>query len=73
MYFLEVKVNIFFRAFEFKLRIEDLELQVDALLETSSANMKTQNHAATGHLIDTLKFMGQFLLEDTGIAVVSNE
>ena len=35
------------------------ELQVYALLETSSAKMKTRNGAGVGHLIDTLKFMGQ--------------
>ena len=58
-YSLEVKLNIFLPAFEFERRIEDLELQVDALLETSSAKMKTRNCAAIGHLIDTLKFMGQ--------------
>ena len=58
-YSLEVKLNVFLQAFEFERRIEDPELQVDALLETTSAKMKTQNHAATGHLIDTLKFMGQ--------------
>ena len=39
--------------------IEDPELQVDALLETSSAKMKTRNRAAIVHLIDTLKFMEQ--------------
>ena len=45
--------------FEFEHRIEAQELQVDVLLETSSAKMKTRNRAAIGHLIDTLKFMGQ--------------
>ena len=59
MYSLEVERNIFLQAFEFERCIQDRELQVDALLETSSAKMKTQNHAAIGHLIDTLKFMGQ--------------
>ena len=54
----EVKLNIFVKVFEFERRIEDPELQVDALLETSSAQLKTQNRAAIGHLIDTLKFMG---------------
>ena len=58
-YSLEVKLNIFLRAFEFERRIEDPELQVDALLKTSSAKMKTRNRAAIGRLIDTLKFMGQ--------------
>ena len=56
-YFLEVKLNTFLQAFEFERRNEDSELQVDALLETSSAKMKTRNRAAIGHLIDTLKFM----------------
>ena len=45
--------------FEFERRIEDSELQVDALPETSIAKMKTRNRADIGHLIDTLKFMGQ--------------
>ena len=39
--------------------IKDPELQIDALLRTSSAKMKTQNRATREHLIDTLKFMGQ--------------
>ena len=55
----EVKLNIFLQAFEFERRIEDPELQVDALLETSSAKMKTRNRAAIGNLIDNLKFIGQ--------------
>ena len=59
-YSLEVKLNVFLLAFEFERSIEDPELQVDALLQTSSAKMKTRNCAAIGHLIDTLKFMGQF-------------
>ena len=46
-------------AFELERRIEDPELQVDALLETSPLKMKTQNRAVIGHLIKTLKFMGQ--------------
>ena len=58
-YFLEVKLNIFFQAFEFEHCIEVPELQVNALLDTSSAKMKTQKRAAIGHSIDTLKFMGQ--------------
>ena len=37
---------MFFQAFEFERRIENLELQVDALRETSSAKMKTRNRAA---------------------------
>ena len=57
-YSLEVKLNIFLQAFEFERCIEDPELQVDALLETS-AKMKTRNRAAIGHSIDTLQFMGQ--------------
>ena len=39
--------------------IEDPALQVDALLETSSAMMKIRNRAAIEHLIDTLKFIGR--------------
>ena len=61
-YSLEVKLNVFLQAFVFELFercIEDLELQVDALL-------KTRNRAAIGHLIDTLKFIGKLgiLLEE---------
>ena len=44
-YSLEVKLNIFLQAFELERRIEGPELQVDALLETSSAKMKTRNRA----------------------------
>ena len=40
--------------------IEDPESQVDALLQTSSAKMKTQHRAAIRHLIDTLKYVEQF-------------
>ena len=58
-YSLEVKLNIFLQAFEFERHIEDPELQVDTLPETSSAKMKTQNRAAIRHLIDTLKFLWQ--------------
>ena len=58
-YFLEVKLNMFLQAFEFEHRVEDPEFQVDALPKTSSAKLKTRNRAAMGHLIDTLKFMGQ--------------
>ena len=58
-YSLEVKLNMFLQAFKLERRIEDPELQVDALLETSSAKMKTRNRAAIGRLIDTLKFLGQ--------------
>ena len=59
-YFLEVKLITFLQAFGSERRIEDSELQVDALLETFSAKIKTRNRAAVGHLIGTLKFMGQF-------------
>ena len=48
-YFLEVKLNTFLQAFEFERRLEDLELQVDDLLETSSAKKNTQNRVAIGH------------------------
>ena len=47
------------QAYKFKRRIEDSELQVDALQEKSSAKMKNRNRAAIGHLIDTLTFMKQ--------------
>ena len=57
--FLQVKLNIFLQAFVIQRRIEELELQVGALLETSSVKMKTRNRAAIGHLNDTLKFIGQ--------------
>ena len=40
---LEVKGNIFLQAFKFERRIEVPELQVDTLLETSSAKMETRN------------------------------
>ena len=74
-YSLEVKLNIFLQAFEFERRIEDTELQVNALRETSSAKIKTRNRAAIGHLIDTLKFMGRLSISFRGhrIAVVSNQ
>ena len=58
-YSLKIKLNKFLQAFEFERRFDDSELQVDALLETSSAKIKTRNRAAMGHLIDTLTFMGQ--------------
>ena len=45
--------------FAFERRIEDPELQVNTLLETFSAIIKTQNRAAIGNLIDTLKFIKQ--------------
>ena len=50
---------MFLQAFKFERRIEDdPELQVDALLETSTAKMKTRNRAAIGRLIVTLKLWG---------------
>ena len=55
----EVKLNTFLQVLEFERRFEDPELHVDALLESSFAKTITQNRAAIGHLIDTLKFMGQ--------------
>ena len=66
-YSLEVNLNIFLQSFVFERRIEDPELQVDALLETSSAKMKTRNRAAIGHLIDTLNFMGQLGIPFRGL------
>ena len=74
-YSLEVKLNIFLQAFEFGRRIKDPELQVDALLKTYSAKMKTRNRAAIGQLLtpESLWVSYVFLLEDTGIAVVSNQ
>ena len=58
-YSLQIKLKIFLQEFELDRRIEDPKLQVDALLETSSAKMKTRNRAAIGRLIDTVKFTGQ--------------
>ena len=58
-YYIEIKLNIFLQAFEVKRRIAVTGLQVNSSLETSSAKMKTRNRAAAGHLIDTVKFMGQ--------------
>ena len=58
-YSIKVKVNTFLQAVEFERRIADLEWQVDALLEMSSAKMKIQNRAAIGHLIDTQSLWGQ--------------
>ena len=45
---LEVKTKYILQGFEFERRIEDPELLVDALLEVSSAKMKTRNRAAIG-------------------------
>ena len=42
-YCLEVKLNIYLEAFEFERRIEDPDMQLNALLEVSSAKMKTRN------------------------------
>ena len=58
VYFLEVKLNLFLHVLEFKRPMQDPKLQVDALIETSSAKIKTRNRIAIGHLIDTLKFIG---------------
>ena len=66
-YSLEVNLNSFLQAYVFERRIEIPELQVDALLETSSAKMKTRNRAAIGHLIDTLNFMGQLGISFRGL------
>ena len=63
---LEVKLNIFLQTFEFERRIEDPELQVDALLETFSAKIKTRNRAAKRHLIDNIKRMGQLSIPYRG-------
>ena len=46
---------MFLQAFKLERRIENPELQVDALLETFSAKIKTRNRAAIWHLIDTQK------------------
>ena len=43
---------------EFESPMEDPELQVDALIEMSSAKIKTRKRVAIGHLIDTIKFFG---------------
>ena len=58
VYSLEVKLNVFLQVLKFERPMQDPELQVDALLETSSAKIKTQNRVAIRHLIDTLKFIG---------------
>ena len=58
-YSLDVKLYIFLPTFEFERRIKNSEFHVGALLETYSAKMKTRNRADIGHLIDSLKFVGQ--------------
>ena len=58
VYSLEVKLNLFLHVLEFKRPMQDPKLQVDALIETSFAKIKTRNSIAIGHLIDTLKFIG---------------
>ena len=58
VYSLEVKLNVFLQVLEFELPMQEPELQVDALIETSSAKIKTRNRVAIAHLIDTLKFIG---------------
>ena len=50
-YSLVLKLNMFLPVFEFERRIGDPELQINALAETSSAKMNTQNRAATEHFI----------------------
>ena len=57
MYSLKVKLNIFLQALEFERRIEDLELQVDALLEMS-AKTKTRSRAAIRLLINIVSLWG---------------
>ena len=58
VYFLEVKLNVFLQVLEFERPIQEPELQVNALIETCSAKIKTRNRFAIGHLIDTVKFIG---------------
>ena len=58
MYSLEVKLNLFLQVLEFERPMQDPKLQVDALIETSSAKIETRNRVAIGNLIDTLKFIG---------------
>ena len=58
VYSLEVKLNIFLQVLELEHPMQEPEMQVSALIETSSAKIKTRNRVAIGRLIDTLKFMG---------------
>ena len=57
---LEINLNVFLQILEFESPIEDPGLQVNPLIETSSAKIKTQNRVAIEHLIDTisLRFFG---------------
>ena len=50
---------MFLQAFEFEQRIQNPNLQVDSVLKTSFAKQKAFNRAAIGHVIDTLKFIGE--------------
>ena len=58
VYSLVVKLNLFLQVLETKRPMQDPKLQVDSLIETSSAKIKTRNCVAIRHLIDTLKFIG---------------
>ena len=58
VYSLKVKLNLFLQVLEIKRPMQDPKLQVDALIETSFAKIKTRNRVAIRHLIDTLKFIG---------------
>ena len=58
VYSLEVKLNLVLQVLEFEHPMQDPDLQVNALIETSSAKIKTRNRIAIRNLIDTLKFIG---------------
>ena len=45
-YSLQVKLNIFLQAFEFERRIENPNLQIGTILETSSVKMKPRCYKA---------------------------
>ena len=55
---LEVKLNVFLQVLEFERSMQELELQVNVLIETSPAKIKTRKRVAIGSLINTLKFIG---------------
>ena len=52
-------LTMFLQAFEFEQRIQNPNLLVDSMLKTSFAKQKAFNRAAIGHVIDTLKFIGE--------------
>ena len=54
-----LNLAMFLQAFEFERRIQNPNLQVDSMLKTSFAKQKAFNRAAIGHVIHTLKFIGE--------------